>query len=232
MRSSPARIDERDLQRPEHEPIHGGLVNDLECGRDLRETPAGRHLPPEMERRRAVSTSRFSGSPKCLRTAAQEPVEPCHRPNVPPIRRAVGAHWRYASALMTIAESRVLRSIFLVLGFFFLGVAFVGVAVPLIPTVGPVLLAAFFFSKSSERFDHWLVNNRLFGGIVRDWRAGLGFTIRAKTIAIVAIIVTFTISVAFVVEPTPIRVGLIALASILVVYISQLPTKRTVSETA
>ena len=132
---------------------------------------------------------------------------------------------------MTIAKSRVLRSIFLVLGFFFLGVAFVGVAVPLIPTVGPVLIAAFFFSKSSERFDHWLVNNRLFGGIVRDWRAGLGFTIRAKTTAIVAIIVTFTISVAFVVEPTPIRVGLIALAATLVVYISQLPTKRTVSET-
>lgn len=132
---------------------------------------------------------------------------------------------------MTIAKSRVLRSIFLVLGFFFLGVAFVGVAVPLIPTVGPVLLAAFFFSKSSARFDHWLVNNRLFGGIVRDWRAGLGFTIRAKTIAIVAIIATFTISVAFVVEPTPIRVGLIAFAAALVVYISQLPTKRTVSET-
>ena len=126
---------------------------------------------------------------------------------------------------MTIAKSRVLRSIFLGLGFFFLGVAFVGVAVPLIPTVGPVLLAAFFFSKSSERFDHWLVNNRLFGGIVRDWRAGLGFTIRAKTIA------TVTISVAFVVEPTPIRVGLIAFAAALVVYISQLPTKRTVSET-
>ena len=132
---------------------------------------------------------------------------------------------------MSISKSRVLRSTFLVLGFFFLGMAFIGVAVPLIPTVGPVLLAAFFFSKSSERFDHWLVNNRLFGGIVRDWRAGLGFTIRAKMIAIVAIIVTFTISVVFVVEPTLIRVGLIVLASALVLYIAQLPTKRTVPET-
>ena len=132
---------------------------------------------------------------------------------------------------MSIAKSRVLRSTFLVLGFFFLGIAFVGVAAPLIPTVGPVLLAAFFFSKSSERFDHWLVNNRLFGGIVRDWRAGLGFTIRAKMIAIVAIIVTFTISVVFVVEPTLIRVGLIVLASALVLYITRLPTKRTVPET-
>jgi len=132
---------------------------------------------------------------------------------------------------MSISKSRVLRSTFLVLGFFFLGMAFIGVAVPLIPTVGPVLLAAFFFSKSSERFDHWLVNNRLFGGIVRDWRAGLGFTIRAKTIAIVAIILTFTISVVFVVEPTPIRVGLVVLASALVLYIGRLPTKQIVPET-
>lgn len=131
---------------------------------------------------------------------------------------------------MTVVKSRALRSIFLVLGFFFLGMAFVGVVVPLIPTVGPVLLAAFFFSKSSERFDQWLVNNRLFGGIVRDWRAGLGFTIRAKTIAIVAIIVTFTISIVFVVEPILIRIGLAVFAGALIVYIAQLPTKRTVAE--
>ena len=131
---------------------------------------------------------------------------------------------------MPIVKSRVLRSLFLVLGFFFMGMAFVGVVVPLIPTVGPVLLAAFFFSKSSERFDHWLVNNRLFGGIVRDWRAGLGFTVRAKTIAITAILVTFTISVVFVIEPTVVRVGLVLFASALVAYIARLPTKRKVPE--
>jgi len=146
------------------------------------------------------------------------------------IRRAVGARRRYTSHSMPIVKSRVLRSLFLVLGFFFMGMAFVGVVVPLIPTVGPVLLAAFFFSKSSERFDHWLVNNRLFGGIVRDWRAGLGFTVRAKTMAIVAIIVTFTISVVFVIESTVVRVGLVLFASALVAYIARLPTKRNVPE--
>jgi len=129
---------------------------------------------------------------------------------------------------MTVVKSRLLRSFFLALGIFFLGLAFVGIVIPLIPTVGPVLLAAYFFSKSSERFDKWLVENKLFGGIVRDWRAGLGFTIRAKSIAIGAIIVTFTISVVFVIDITIIRVALIALAISLVVYIAQLPTKRLV----
>ena len=133
---------------------------------------------------------------------------------------------------MTVVKSRTLRFLFLVLGVFFLGFAFIGIVIPLIPTVGPVLLAAYFFSKSSERFDEWLVENRLFGGIVRDWRAGLGFTIRAKSIAIGAIIVTFTISVVFVIDITVIRVGLIALAIALVIYIAQLPTKRLVPAAA
>ncbi len=129
---------------------------------------------------------------------------------------------------MTVVKSRLLRSLFLALGIFFLGLAFVGIAIPLIPTVGPVLLAAYFFSKSSERFDKWLVENRLFGGIVRDWRAGLGFSIRAKSIAIGAIILTFSISILFVIDITIIRLGLVALALSLVVYIAQLPTKRLV----
>jgi len=133
---------------------------------------------------------------------------------------------------MSVVKNRALRSAFIALGFLFLGVAFVGVALPLIPTVGPVLLAAFFFSKSSERFDQWLVDNRLFGGIVRDWRAGLGFTPRAKTIAIAAIIATFTISVVFVVEPALMRVALVVLAAALVTYITRLPTKRPIPEPA
>jgi uncharacterized membrane protein YbaN (DUF454 family) len=127
---------------------------------------------------------------------------------------------------MSVVKGRALRFVFLVLGIFFLGVAFVGIAVPLIPTVGPVLLAAYFFSKSSERFDQWLVENRLFGGIVRAWRAGLGFTIKAKSIGIGAIITSFTISIVFVVDQTIFRAALFALAAVLVIYIAQLPTKR------
>lgn len=131
---------------------------------------------------------------------------------------------------MVTVKRRMLRPFFLVLGFFFLGMAFIGVVVPLVPTVGPVLFAAFFFSKSSERFDRWLVNNRFFGGIVRDWRANVGFTVRAKAVAVAAIIVTFTISVVFVVDSTVIRVGLVALAAALVAYITKFPTKRAVPD--
>jgi len=126
---------------------------------------------------------------------------------------------------MAVVKSRTLRTLYVILGFFFVGMAFVGIVLPIIPTVGPVLLAAFFFSRSSDRFDRWLIENRLFGGIVRDWRAGLGFTIRAKSIAIGAILATFTISIVFVIDPAIIRAAFIVLAASLVIYIAQLPTK-------
>ncbi|MEN8114631.1 MAG: YbaN family protein [Actinomycetota bacterium] len=133
---------------------------------------------------------------------------------------------------MAVSTSRTLRVIYGTLGVLFVGIAFVGIPVPLIPTVGPVLLAGFFFSKSSDRFDRWLVENRFFGSIIRDWRAGRGFTRRAKVTAIAAIAVTFTISVVFVIDKTPIRAGLIAFAAVLAVYIWQLPTKHPVLEPA
>ena len=126
---------------------------------------------------------------------------------------------------MQMARNRIVRVIYLSLGVFFLGMGIAGTVMPLIPTTGPILLAAFFFSRSSERFDRWLVNHRIFGGIVRDWRAGRGFSARTKAVAVTAIAVTFTITILFAMESAAIRVLLVVLAASLVVYILRLPTK-------
>ena len=124
-----------------------------------------------------------------------------------------------------LVRNRALRVLLMALGLIFVGIGFVGAFVPLIPTTGPVLLAAFLFSVSSVRFDLWLTNHRIFGPVVRDWRAGRGFTMRLKMTAVVAIAVTFTITVGFAIDHTVIQVSLIGLAIGLVIYILQLPTK-------
>ena len=113
---------------------------------------------------------------------------------------------------MAVVKNRALRVVLLVLGFTFLGIAFIGIAIPGLPTTGPVLLAAFLFSKSSERFDNWLVTNRLFGTIVQDWRAGRGFSVRGKAIAVAAIVVSFGITTIFFVDNIYARVTLWLLA--------------------
>jgi len=119
-----------------------------------------------------------------------------------------------------VHRSRLVRALYLVLGVFFLALGTVGTILPLIPTTFPIILAGFFFARSSERFDAWLVHHRLFGPLIRDWRAGLGFSVRAKAVALIAITVTFTISIVWVIEHIGVRIGLGISA-----YILQLPTK-------
>ncbi len=126
---------------------------------------------------------------------------------------------------MAVVKNPVLRGVLMVLGWIWVGIAFVGVVVPMLPTTGPILLAAFFFSKSSERFDHWLVTNRFFGGIVCDWRSGSGFTIRAKMIAVGAIVLSFGITTIWFVTAPYARFAMWLLAIAIATYVVTRPTK-------
>ncbi|MDJ0790624.1 MAG: YbaN family protein [Acidimicrobiia bacterium] len=127
---------------------------------------------------------------------------------------------------MAVVKNRALRGLLLVLGFVFVGIAFFGVFIPGLPTTGPVLLAAFFFSRSSERFDHWLVTNRFFGTIVQDWRAGRGFSVRGKIIAVTAILISFGITTIFFIDNIYVRIGMWALAAGVSAFVLTRPTKR------
>jgi len=61
----------------------------------------------------------------------------------------------------------------------------VGIFVPLLPTTPFVLLAAFCFSRGSERCERWLLEHPRFGPMVRDWRARRAVPLRAKQFATV-----------------------------------------------
>lgn len=86
------------------------------------------------------------------------------------------------------------RTIYAGLGLIFAGLAIVGTFVPGLPTTINVLIAGYFFARSSPRFDAWLVRHRVFGPIITDYRSGRGFTARMKTIGSVAMSVSIFIS--------------------------------------
>ena len=142
-------------------------------------------------------------------------------------RHGVAEPRRYPPRTMssTVARSRTKRAIYLTLGVVMLAIGIVGVWLPLIPTTGPVLLAAWCFARSSERFDQWMLNHRVFGPIVRDWRSGAGFTVRAKVIAVIALAVTFGFSIWLLRDNRPVVIGLVVLALALAVFIVSRPTK-------
>lgn len=72
---------------------------------------------------------------------------------------------------------------FRVLAYISIGLAAIGVVLPLLPTTPFVLLAAFFASKGSPAFASWLEGHPTFGPAIRDWRRNRVIPLRAKILA-------------------------------------------------
>jgi uncharacterized membrane protein YbaN (DUF454 family) len=88
-------------------------------------------------------------------------------------------------------RSLILRGIYLILGLVCL--VFLAFSwLPFIPTFDFVILAAFFFSRSSDRFHTWLVTHPVFGRIISGYRGGL--TLRMKVVATIGILASLAFS--------------------------------------
>lgn len=61
------------------------------------------------------------------------------------------------------------KYIFNLLGFFFILLGVIGVALPVMPTTPFLIVAAACFSRGSDRYAAWLRRHRLFGPIILDW---------------------------------------------------------------
>ena len=97
------------------------------------------------------------------------------------------------------------------LGFFFLGVALLGVFLPLLPTTPFVLLAAGCFAQSSERMHRWILSNETFGPMVRDWEAKRCVSCRVKAVAIGSMAVVGGFSLFLALDSTAWRIAGVAL---------------------
>ena len=97
----------------------------------------------------------------------------------------------HGQTVPTKPRSPLLRAVYFVLGLLCLGLAYLSF-LPGIPTFDFVILAAFFFARSSDRFHSWLVNHRVFGRIINGYRGGL--TLRMKVVATVGILASLSFS--------------------------------------
>jgi uncharacterized membrane protein YbaN (DUF454 family) len=87
------------------------------------------------------------------------------------------------------------------IGWMCVGLGFIGVFVPGLPTTIFLLVAAWCFFRSNARAHAWLLEHRLLGPYVRDFASGKGMPVRAKVFAIAMMWATCGTSAVFFVRP-------------------------------
>jgi uncharacterized membrane protein YbaN (DUF454 family) len=92
------------------------------------------------------------------------------------------------------------RHAYLVLGWLALAVGLIGAFVPLLPTTVFLLIAAWAFSRSSERWHRWLREHARFGETIRAWEEHHAMPRRAKRVAFGALAASYAFT-AFVYGP-------------------------------
>jgi uncharacterized membrane protein YbaN (DUF454 family) len=104
---------------------------------------------------------------------------------------------RDCSEEVHLAASGVVRLGFLGAGHLSVGLAVLGVFLPLLPTTPFLLLAAACYARGSVRFYDWLLNSRTFGPMIRNWREHRAVALRHKLLGIGVIVVTIGTTVLF-----------------------------------
>lgn len=88
---------------------------------------------------------------------------------------------------------KIKRLLWIILGFIGLGIGAVGVVLPMLPAFPFLLLAAFSFSKSSERLHKWFIGTKLYKNNLESYVKGQGMTLYTK----IKVMVTVTLLMAF-----------------------------------
>ena len=121
-------------------------------------------------------------------------------------------------------RSRAIRICLIITGSFFVGVGTLGIVLPLLPTTPFLVLAAICFSRSSERFHNWLLNNKWFGAYIKNYREGKGISLRQKVVVLSLLIFTIGYSCIFLLNHIAVRVILLLVAVGISIHILRIPT--------
>jgi uncharacterized membrane protein YbaN (DUF454 family) len=112
------------------------------------------------------------------------------------------------------------------LGCLFVGIGALGVVLPVLPTTPFLLVAAFFFVRSSPRLYHWLLRSPLFGPFLRDWQQHRGIRPRVRVTAAVVMFAAVAASIVWGDLSWPLLVLLLVLAAVGLGVVFRLPVIR------
>lgn len=89
------------------------------------------------------------------------------------------------------------RRLYKPLGALFVALGAAGVVLPVLPTTPFILLAAWFFARSSPEWHQRLLASELFGPMIRNWEAQRCVSRRTKWVGIVSMLLAGGASIIF-----------------------------------
>jgi uncharacterized protein len=124
-----------------------------------------------------------------------------------------------------------MKPVLIFLGSFFVLLGIVGIIIPLIPTTPFLLLAAFFYAKSSDKLYHWLLNTKWLGEYIKSFQSGEGIPRRAKYIAIIVLWLTTGYSIFFLIPIIWVKLIMSVVVINISIYIWSIKSKEAIKAT-
>ena len=119
-----------------------------------------------------------------------------------------------------------MRWLWLGLGGIAFALGIVGLFLPVVPTTPFLIAAAACFARGSPALERRLLNSKLFGPAIRDWREHHSISLRIKLVAIAMMALSIGTTIVFVLEETWHRVALGAVGVAVAWWLWRIPTRR------
>jgi uncharacterized protein len=122
--------------------------------------------------------------------------------------------------------STLKKALFTVLGTIFLGLGAIGIVVPILPTTPFLLLSAACYLNGSEKMHRWLLNNKVFGSYIKNYREGKGISAKGKIFTLSLLWITILYSTFFFVSSAAVQAVLLAVGIGVSAHLFRIPTYR------
>lgn len=122
-------------------------------------------------------------------------------------------------------QSKTKKLLLKITGLIFVGLAILGVVLPILPTTPFLLVAAACFAKSSPRLEKKLLANKTFGPLIHEWQQHRSIPRKAKRIALLTIILSVVWS-AYLLKNIMLTILVIALVVGPFIFLWRLPVSK------
>jgi uncharacterized protein len=115
------------------------------------------------------------------------------------------------------------KVLFNILGTIFVGLGIAGIILPLVPATPFLLLASACYLRGSDRLHSWLMNHRLMGPYLRNFKEHRAMPMQAK-IGTIAVLWISIIASAYAIDRLTVQITLVVIALCTTTYILRMRT--------